>query len=338
MARPRTRYIAVAITLGLLLGLLLAEMALRVSRYGPDALLPWVMNSVHPLGTSGLLRRSNIDILYELKPNQDRLYKKVPFRTNSAGLRDREYDREKPPDTFRVVVIGDSFTMPTGVAIEDAYHSRLERSLNDATRAAGGERRYEFLNFGVGGYQFPQYLATLRDRALDWQPDLILVGMSTNDHVYFSSLEWRLRKPYVVKDRTYPFFESEVLAWLTRRIQFGPGGPAQEARLTPVFREHVDQYFGRLAALARSVDTPLVVAYLVQYQWQFRSLIDEIRLIAESHGLVFLDTSLVFPEQEDLSLRIFPSDGHPNAAANEIFARYLEGELVERGLVPPPSP
>ena len=45
------------------------------------------------------------------------------------GLRDQEYDLQKTKNTFRVVVVGDSYTMPAGVSIEDAYHTLLEEEI-----------------------------------------------------------------------------------------------------------------------------------------------------------------------------------------------------------------
>ncbi len=335
--RPPRSYIAISIALGLLLGIVLSEFAVRVSRYGADALIPSVMNSLHPIGTSGMIRASIEELGYELEPNLDRLYKKVAFRTNSAGLRDREYTKEKPEGAFRVAVIGDSFTMPTGVVIEEAYHSRIEASLNEAARANGSGQAYELINFGIGGYQLPQYLATLRDRALPYDPDLVLIGFSTNDYVFFQVVADKFKEPYRVKDTTYPFFASELVPWLKKRLSAEPDAGSPKAVLRPGFRAHVDEYFGRLAELARGADVPLVFVFLAQYRWQFIDLVDELAAIAANHGIPFVDASAPFPDAEDLSLRIFPADGHPNGEANRVFAEVIEAALLERDLVPAPA-
>ena len=100
MVGTRPSYIALAIAIGLGLGLVFAELGVRVYRYGPDSLIPSVMNSLHPIGTSGMIRQSIPELGYELKPDLDELYKKVPLRTNSAGLRDRvlplQHDDDQP--------------------------------------------------------------------------------------------------------------------------------------------------------------------------------------------------------------------------------------------------
>jgi hypothetical protein len=87
------------------------------------------------------------EIVWELKPGLRTWHKLARFETNAEGLRDRARSVAKPPGTFRVAVVGDSFTMGSGVALAETYHARLERTLN-ATRP---ERRWELADFGVGG-------------------------------------------------------------------------------------------------------------------------------------------------------------------------------------------
>ena len=43
------------------------------------------------------------------------------IRINSRGLRDREHSSEPAPQTFRVAVIGDSFTAGLHVDLEEIY-------------------------------------------------------------------------------------------------------------------------------------------------------------------------------------------------------------------------
>jgi hypothetical protein len=146
------------ISVSLFASLVGLEFGYRAYLYGFDSLSPRVIDSLHPLGKSGLVQPSRYrDLGFELKPNLDAFYKKRVFRTNSRGLRDDEYRVEKLAGTFRIAAVGDSYTMGTGVAIGDAYHSLVEDRLN---RSSGGGR-FEVINFGVGGYQLDQYRAIL---------------------------------------------------------------------------------------------------------------------------------------------------------------------------------
>lgn len=72
----------------------------------------------------------------------------VPVMINAEGLRDYEYDYQRPAGVTRILALGDSVTFGWGVKLEDTYPKVLERLLN------GGESRdrYEVLNCGVGNY------------------------------------------------------------------------------------------------------------------------------------------------------------------------------------------
>ena len=52
------------------------------------------------------------------------------YRINSAGLRDREHPKAKPPNTVRVAVLGDSMTEALQVPVERAYWSVFSRELS----------------------------------------------------------------------------------------------------------------------------------------------------------------------------------------------------------------
>lgn len=121
------------------------------------------IRSVHHLGKSGLVKvSSNHDIYYELIPNLDTYHFLKKFTTNADGLRDKDYSLKKPANTFRVAVMGSSFSMPTGAAIEKAWHSILEKKLNSRPR----KQKYEFINFAVAGYKPLQSITLLKEKAL----------------------------------------------------------------------------------------------------------------------------------------------------------------------------
>jgi lysophospholipase L1-like esterase len=74
------------------------------------------------------------------------------------------------------VVIGDSVTFGSGVALGERFSDRLEVLLGERLG-----REVEVLNFGVGGYDTLQEVATLEDVGLRFQPDLVIVGYCVND-------------------------------------------------------------------------------------------------------------------------------------------------------------
>lgn len=101
---------------------------------------------------------------------------RIEIRTNSLGMRtDREYPFAKPPGTYRIVGVGDSFTIGYEVEVEDCYLSRVERALLDGSRAA------EVLNLGVSGFGTAEELIMLRERGFKFGPDAVVVGYFDND-------------------------------------------------------------------------------------------------------------------------------------------------------------
>ncbi|MFB3784823.1 MAG: SGNH/GDSL hydrolase family protein [bacterium] len=100
----------------------------------------------------------------------------VPIATNSFGLRMREISLDKPSDTIRVAVMGDSCTFGWMVREEDAYPRVLERLLNE-----NSTRRYEVLNFGVPGYTSYHGWQQYRRLVKPFAPDILILAYGFND-------------------------------------------------------------------------------------------------------------------------------------------------------------
>lgn len=101
-------------------------------------------------------------------------------RINSDGLRDREHAVAKPPGTFRIAVLGDSYTQALQVPLEQTFCAVLEHELERKGALVG--RDVEVLNFGVASYGTAQELLALRQRVWRYRPDLVLLAfLSLND-------------------------------------------------------------------------------------------------------------------------------------------------------------
>lgn len=319
------------------LSLVLVEIVVRVHEYGWQALSPALMRSTHPIGTSGLLQRARTrEMLYELRPHLDTYYKLTRFRTNAYGMRDSDYPLDKPAGTFRVAVIGDSFSMPAGVELEDAYFKRLETSLG----ARFPDTRFEFMNFAVDGYQLPQYLATVREKALRFRPDLVLIGFCPNDYVWIGALEKELyAKPYEVLEETNPFFEIHTIPWLRKTIARIRNRDVRKQpwamKLNDELRAHVEHHLGEIAEIAHAAGAKMAVVFLSTFSGGFEPLKALLGELAHRDDFVFIDASLAFGAEETRQYRIYEADAHPNAVANAMFAEIIDRALIERGLVPP---
>jgi len=95
---------------------------------------------------------------------------------NAGGYIGTYYPPERAPDTFRIVLLGDSMSFGFGVDYEQSWAYRLEQGLN---RVAS--RRIELLNFSVPGFNTYMEYESYRQLAVRYRPDHVLVGYYPND-------------------------------------------------------------------------------------------------------------------------------------------------------------
>lgn len=117
---------------------------------------------------------------YRLKPNSRGYWgARIPATVNAHGYRDVDTPVEKRPDGYRILVLGDSFTVGADVRQEQAYPKVLERLLN--SRA---QRPIEVVNTGVGGWDPFQYAQHYEHYGRQFRPDLVLVGFFVGNDAY----------------------------------------------------------------------------------------------------------------------------------------------------------
>jgi hypothetical protein len=118
-------------------------------------------------------------------------------RISSDGLRDREHTRDKPPGTYRIAVLGDSYAEALQVEREEAFWALLERLLPRCGFAGG--RPVEVINFGKSGRGTGEELLVLRHQAGGFSPDLVLLAFTSGNDV-------RNNSRALEEDRHRPFF------------------------------------------------------------------------------------------------------------------------------------
>ncbi len=323
-----TLKVLVGVSLAALGSLLLLELSARIFLFGLAGLHPGRVGSVHPLWETGFLHYSTDKVLgYEFNPDVDGYFKLARLHTNSRGLRDREYSLEKPPDTFRVAVLGASFALPAGVEIEDSFHSILERRLT----AESSSLAYEFINFTVGTYGPYQVLAMLRLRALDYDPDLVLFAVTKLSMPSLTGAWNRTVDRFLHRENA--FYESFLVKLLRvrlgwTRVDIPQAGP----RRSP---DGVPSVIEKLAEVSRTTGIPVVVVRL-EFDAEAPVRADRVaRAAIQKTGLHFLDTRRAFAGMDPREFWIYELDPHPDARAHAIFADVLARFLREKGLIQP---
>jgi hypothetical protein len=120
---------------------------------------------------------------------------------NSDGLRDKEYSITKPENTYRIAVIGDSFSEAIQVNAEDTFWSAIAEQLPSCPALQG--KKVEVINFGVGDYGTAQELMTLKHHVWKYSPDLVLLEVFTGNDIVNNS------QALSPADRFSPFLKKE---------------------------------------------------------------------------------------------------------------------------------
>jgi hypothetical protein len=139
----------------------------------------------HPPGYSGWIKRDEYT---------------VEVNTNAERQRGPDVPLRKPPGTFRILVLGDSFVEAVQVAERERFLARLGELLN----AEGGPVHYELIDGGCGGWGTLQEYLYLQEQGPRYQPDLVLLAFFVGNDVANNSAAIELDgnldialKPYV---------------------------------------------------------------------------------------------------------------------------------------------
>ncbi len=149
---------------------------------------------------------------------------------------DKTINKEKDKGSFRIAVLGDSFTMGGGVEEkrnEAAYIRQLDEVLNEENNPQKtGIKKFEVLAFADYGMNTSQELAILKESAISYKPDFLILQYCDNDidppRYPFGFLEnsvYVSPKVYLLKIGSsfvpaFPFFSKEINWFVLKRSAF----------------------------------------------------------------------------------------------------------------------
>ncbi|HET8625651.1 MAG TPA: SGNH/GDSL hydrolase family protein [Gemmatimonadales bacterium] len=121
---------------------------------------------------------------HRLEPNTFSRFTSPDFdytqRVNNLGLRGPDINPVKRKTSYRILMLGDSFTMGLGVHDDETFSARLEQSLNAKGVTVEG-RTVEVLNAGVKSYAPILYFLQLTKRLAGLSPDLVVLNLDMSD-------------------------------------------------------------------------------------------------------------------------------------------------------------
>ncbi len=248
------------------------------------------------------------DIIYDLRPGLKVRFQQAMVTTNSCGMRDRERSYAKDADTYRIAMLGDSFTFGWGVEQDESFAAVLEQNLNRISR---GKPKFEVLNFGVPGYSTFQEVAQFAETGASFDPDAIIVFFISNDYGL----------PFFVKDIASPggtIFSSVRFA----RLSWRKTDPKIEQQRLQMLGWDPNTALRRLSDLTRKRGITLTVVVnprkgwkaTQQGLWVLRERPD-IRVLELRKSFMHSFRSRGIPEK-DLTL---PHDPHPSALRHKLL-------------------
>jgi hypothetical protein len=327
---------AAALLLFLLLGVLAVAGELLLRAIGPKS-------DGQRLG----IELENSARVYGLRPNARATQVGVSVALNSLGFREREYPRARVPGVRRIAVLGDSYTFGTGVEFADIYSKRLETQLNRSSEP------FEVINFGVGGYNTKLELATWREQAVWFAPDLVILGYVLNDserrqadvgrttgakepsllnglhhHAKMSSMLYRYLAPKI--GAVFGLFGARYAIGSTEEMlrSFDDDAPGWIDSRNAILQ---------LAAEVRATGADFMVVVfpiIIDFtSYPLRPIHEKIVHFCRKNGIDVIDLLPRMRPENASDLAVF-LDGHPNARAHVIFAEEIHRHLRTRYLEP----
>jgi lysophospholipase L1-like esterase len=197
MTRRNKGYRLTLITLGFVLAFLIGESACKIYTFFKNS-TPYMQISLNP------------NLVVEPRPNIEYVNNfGMIKRLNSTGFEGPEL-ADIDDEHFKIIFLGDS--------IVDGGYLRVDRRLPNLLQkkiSAGMRQEVAVWNAGVGGYNSWQVLEFLKDKALNYQSDLIIIGICQNDFVEARPKVYKIFNRVFLKMRDGS--RARIFNWLYQR-------------------------------------------------------------------------------------------------------------------------
>ena len=270
--------------------------------------------------------------------------------TNRFGFNDRDYDLQKPPGTFRMVIVGDSFSWAGGS--EGNYTAVLERMFENRD----GSHKVDVVNTGYPGTHTGEQLIMLKKFGLQYNPDQVILGVfAGNDffdadpnrkrivvNKYFFDIDKRyehrfLGYPIIMRSRLWHFlqhkFESDIHSKVAEKEAEAWAAATRQPK--PVFNLPAETYYQVQRAKLEFFNSKTSAdKFGSNIQYIFDS-ISEMNELLKSKGIKFIvamypDSFQVNPTELDALVQKFHlrKEDYDLNLAQDLLKTFLESKQI----------
>ena len=253
-------------------------------------------------------------LIKEFKPDFITTFKGDTLKTNSYGLRDKDYSLIKESGVVRYSFVGGSYVMGSGVSNNENFAALLEDKLNHE-----GSSKTEILNFGAGGYHLIQCVKVTETKVHPFKPDYLFYFIHSSDRIRCLEDFVNLVQKGVNID--YPYLTNIV-----EKAQLKVGMCRLEIynRLKPYINDIMEWGYGQIKENCSKNNTIPVAVYLPT-QSSLKNDVDKeycLRL-AETNKFKVIDLSDVYRGYRPEDIQLAPWDAHPNEKGHKIISDKL---------------
>jgi hypothetical protein len=267
--------------------------------------------------------------IIQLRPSKSLIFHGAPFHTNRWGMRDKDYEMWPATGTYRVVMVGSSYVMGSGVADHETFEAILEEHWNRNT-ATSGVTKYEILNQAVAGHSALSELWQLEDTGLSFHPDAIFfIAHDREEEKVVSHLADRAR---LGLDIPYSYL---VETAREAGLELGMSQLEAERRLKPYGSALVAWTYRRVVMLAEHHGIHPIWIYMVPPDdGMSEENASELMELAVTAGFTVIDLSHLYDGYDLISLSVAEWDRHPNALGHRLLADRLHTSLLLDNVLP----
>lgn len=276
-------------------------------------------------------------LLWEPTPGARKVIGGIEYKVNPQGFRDYEYAKAKDDGVLRIAVIGDSVTYGY-TELEDTYPNIMERELRIDLK----KESIEVLNFGIEGTDSQHQLKLLKERVLDYNPDIVVLGYCLNDIRFLDINPVVLWFVEHINFLDY-FVVKSITAFRFMRARLGI--VTAETHYELILSLYNDPYRAtKLRGAVREMKTVLgergvkfmvaVFPFKQQFQEGATFLPQETVIsICEEEGIECLDTFSALKEYDSKELYLEGDPVHFSSFGNEVVGRSVVDFLMSKGLL-----